>query len=192
MKSHEALRAALESVQTMLDAAPVTEADLTRPTPCPAFDVALLMDHIRDTHLLLTDAARPGSATGQPAMPNGHRDLMASVASAWEARGEAGTVAVAGNRLPATFALSLHVLETLVHGWDLASALGRDYGPPGDLVEHAWQVAPMIATDEARGEHPDAPYGPVVLVHPAATPLERLVAFTGRDPDWVGGLRMTA
>jgi uncharacterized protein (TIGR03086 family) len=68
------------------------------------------------------------------------------------------------------------VLDGLVHGWDLATATGQAYDPPAEVVAEADAYARRLIDPFRDGDTfaaaTDAPAG--------ATPLERLVAFTGR------------
>jgi uncharacterized protein (TIGR03086 family) len=182
------LAAALDAVQNLLDTTNWAEVDLAGPTPCVSFTVAELMNHIRDTHLLLTNAAADDDATNETPLPDCHAVLAAAATFAWTNRGQEGTVNIGGNELPATFALSLHLVETLIHSWDLASALGQTLELSESLVDLAWEVIPGVASEDARGADTQAAYGPVQSVHPTADALERLVAFAGRDPRWSAGL----
>lgn len=184
MLLEDALTTSLRSVQSMLAAEPVSVDDLARPTPCASFDVHQLMDHIRDTHLLLTNAATAGSAQTTAPLSECHAELARAARAAWHERGQDGTVHLAGHDLPATFVLSLHVVETVVHGWDLAAALDRDLDLSDDLVDAVWQLVPGVAGDDTRGSDTQAAYGPAVYVHPATSSLNRMIAFTGRDPEW--------
>jgi uncharacterized protein (TIGR03086 family) len=66
--------------------------------------------------------------------------------------------------------------DLLVHCWDLATATGQPFDPPADAVEHGLQTAQMMISPELRG----GPFGTEVTAPSRATPIERLVAFTGR------------
>ena len=187
MNLETGLAAALDAVQSLLDTTNWPEQDLAASTPCASFTVAELMDHIRDTHQLLTSAAAAAEITNDSPLPDCHDNLAAAAKSAWANRGHEGTVNIGGNELPASFALSLHVVETVIHGWDLASALGRTLEVPDSLLDLTWQLVPVVASEDGRGPEAEAPYGPVQSVHPAADALDRLVAFTGRDPQWRAG-----
>ncbi|HYF45354.1 MAG TPA: hypothetical protein VD926_04025, partial [Acidimicrobiales bacterium] len=71
----------------------------------------------------------------------------------------------------------------VVHGWDLARALGRRYEATDP------ELAAVIGfygefPDEARSTEPDAAFGPVVDVGGDASPLDRALALSGRDPAW--------
>jgi len=77
----------------------------------------------------------------------------------------------------------MNQLDSLIHGWDLAAALGLPTTLPDDLAERAMQTA-RITVPPARGHA----FGPEVPT--AATGgTDRLVAFTGRDPaGWTGAI----
>jgi uncharacterized protein (TIGR03086 family) len=69
------------------------------------------------------------------------------------------------------------VLDGLVHGWDLATAIGLPYRPPATLVAEVdafarEAIVPAMREAEMFGAPVEAPAG--------ATPIEQLVAFTGR------------
>lgn len=67
--------------------------------------------------------------------------------------------------------------DGLVHGYDLASATGQEYDPPADVVAAVDEFARTAITPEMRdGDTFAAPTSPP----DDATPLERLVAFSGR------------
>ncbi|MBE7324950.1 TIGR03086 family protein [Nocardioides sp. Y6] len=74
----------------------------------------------------------------------------------------------------------LYTTDVFMHSWDLARASGQ----PAQLdEEHASQLlAGMEPLDEvlrASGQ-----YGPAVPVDDDAGPVERLMAFVGREPNW--------
>jgi uncharacterized protein (TIGR03086 family) len=173
----EALTEALSIVQALIDGPPLPTR---HPTPCTEFDVAALVEHIDWTHGLLLDAI-----CGSDQRDDAHSVVSTAALAAWTERGTDGSISIGGNELPAAFGLSLHVLETYVHGWDLAMALGRPFTPSPGLTERARAAAATIITDEARG--PDRPYGPAVHVAAGADAVAQLIAFTGRDPAWSAG-----
>lgn len=71
------------------------------------------------------------------------------------------------------------LIETIVHGWDLARATGQTATFAADAVTAALEIA-RASTDEAV-RSPEF-FGPVVDVPADAAPLEQLVAFLGRTP----------
>jgi uncharacterized protein (TIGR03086 family) len=80
-------------------------------------------------------------------------------------------------------ALSMHITDCVVHGWDVAQSIGVPYAPDADLVEHALMVATMIPTGENPAERPRSAFAPIVRISADAPALSRLLALTGRNPD---------
>jgi uncharacterized protein (TIGR03086 family) len=78
--------------------------------------------------------------------------------------------------LPGPMVLELLKFDLLVHCWDLATATGQPFDPPADAVEQGLETARMMISPELRG----GPFAEEVTVGAGATPIERLVAFTGR------------
>lgn len=70
--------------------------------------------------------------------------------------------------------------DVLVHTWDLAVATGQPARLDPELAaEVAAGMAPMTEMLVASGH-----YGPPIDVAPDADPTAKLVAVTGRDPNW--------
>jgi uncharacterized protein (TIGR03086 family) len=70
--------------------------------------------------------------------------------------------------------------ELVVHGWDLARATGQDATWPEDAVAFAYDVAEQTA---GKGRQMGI-YGPPVPIAAEASIMDRLLAVTGRDPQW--------
>lgn len=81
-------------------------------------------------------------------------------------------------------AISFHLLDYVVHGWDVATALGRPPEFDEDLVHAAVEIAEREVPDTPRRAHPDAAFRPPVPVPATAPALDRLVAMLGRSPRW--------
>jgi uncharacterized protein (TIGR03086 family) len=79
--------------------------------------------------------------------------------------------------LPGSVVLELAKFDLLVHAWDLAQATNQKFDPPADVVEPAIGAAQMIIAPEARDGDT---FGAEVTPSADATPIQRLVAFTGR------------
>ncbi len=188
MNDLDALRLALDATGAVLAADPITPSQAGAPTPCRSYPVTDLADHVRDTHLLLTGAARATTLADSRPLVECHAELSQHAFDAWKTRGVDGTVDVAGNQLPASFALALHAVETYLHGWDLAKALDRPFRPAEDLDTHIWSILPTVVPDDARGSDGDAPYGPRVDLDANATLIDKIVAFSGRQPSWTAAL----
>lgn len=180
MNQLELLQASTALTQRLVDHTEFDETTMKRPTPCSEFDVAGLVEHLVGTHHLLLTAAG-GTADDTGPIPDRHRTVAEQSRRTWAERGTDGTVDLGGHQLPAEFALSLHALEAFVHGWDLATALDQPFEPATELVEAAWEAAHMVVSDDNRSTESGAPYGPAVAITDPASPLDALIAFTGRS-----------
>ncbi len=130
-------RRAVTAARTVLDR--VTPADLDRPTPCAGWDLRALLEHMTGqdhgfaTALRATldgtdaelSAFAPGPLGAAPAatLAAGLDDVTAAFVRAAEVE---RTVYLAefDRRVPAPVLVSMHLVDTLVHGWDVAATLG--------------------------------------------------------------------
>lgn len=176
--------------------ATVKDDALDRPTPCPAYTLGDLIEHVGGLALAFTaagrkersaynemngsgDAARLG-ADWRERIP---RDLTA-LAQAWaEPEAWTGMTRIAGDDTPAAVVGLVLADELAVHGWDVARASGQAYACEPEILEAALKFLQMFAS-------PDAPAGPEVAFGPArvlleeAPLLDRVVGMAGRDPGW--------
>ena len=158
----------------------IGQDDLHRPTPCRDFDVTALADHLVNT------IARLGAAAGiQTAARNGDsidqriQQLTQPILAGWRCRGLTDDVVFSGRTLPAHLALGILSLELVVHGWDIAVALDRSLDVSDALAAHVLGLAQQTLTAQSRAT---AGFDPPVPVPADASPLDQLIAFTGRDP----------
>jgi len=167
------------------------------PTPCAEFDLAALRQHLLgwltvfDAALADPEGARPrpdASAHQVPGDPaeaaEQVRQSAARIAAAL-ADGVAGRpVRLLGpDPLPGTMVIGMLTGEVIAHGWDLARSAGLPWNPPTEACEAALAALSGMLQPQYRGE--GKPFGLEVAVADGADPLSRLVAFAGRDPEWV-------
>lgn len=81
--------------------------------------------------------------------------------------------------MPAQVAVSVFSLEFLVHAWDYASAVGREVAVPASLSEYVLELARKLLKPQERAQ---AGFNDPIELPEEADALNRLVAFTGRDP----------
>jgi uncharacterized protein (TIGR03086 family) len=165
----------------------VTPAMLRRPTPCEAWDLAALLQHVGDSLAAIHEGIASGSVgPGNATAPAGPARLIAAVrdrayrleaACAAASRGDQ-PVAVADRRLAGDVVAAVGAVEIAVHGWDIARACGRGRPIPPVLASGILNVVPLVVTDAVR----DRRFGPPVTVSPQAAPGDRLVALLGRSP----------
>jgi uncharacterized protein (TIGR03086 family) len=154
---------------------------LDNATPCAKFTVRGVLDHMIGGATVFAAAFR-GVAPTEPDMSDvlaAFGPALGGLAEAMHSPGalERTVAAPFGEVAGETFARFV-VLDGLVHGWDLATATGQAYAPPDDLVAEVDVFARQAVEPLRDGET----FGQPVPPPPAATPIERLAAFTGRRP----------
>jgi len=172
---------------------------LDAPTPCPAYTLGDLVDHVGGAALAFTGAATKdqGDATSQG--PSGDasrlsdgwrtripRDL-AALADAWrDPDAWTGMTKTGGVELPGEVAGLVALDELVVHGWDVARAMGRTYDCDAPSLEAVHAFVSQFSEpgqEEARA----GLFGPVVDVPEDAPLVDRVIGLTGRDPAWSPG-----
>ncbi|SHN47747.1 TIGR03086 family metal-binding protein [Cryptosporangium aurantiacum] len=158
------------------------------PSPCADWTAAAVVGHVIGglamIRTMVATGRRPEPPSGDPAVLAGDRpaetwetarsDLLATLAAA----DPDGTISTPGGDLPIDVGLGQASLELLVHGWDLATAVGHPFAIPDALAEPL--LAELEPLDAAL--RPTGMYGVRVPVAADATPQERLLAFLGRTP----------
>lgn len=158
----------------------ITPAQLDEPTPCASFSVRGVLDHMVAGATAFAAAFR-GVAPADPPAGDVLATFLPALTDLAAAMHEPGaldrTVAAPFGDVPGETFARFVVLDGLVHGWDLATATGQPYDPPPALVE-AVTAFVAGALDPLR----DGDTFAAATEPPAdATPMERLVACTGRQ-----------
>jgi uncharacterized protein (TIGR03086 family) len=170
-------------------AALVTAQLLPRPTPCPAWDLETLLDHVSDSIGALHEALTVGGVGAHAAHPRYPRPGSDPVArlrgqaarllGACAAAGPAERrVAIWGRELTASMVAVTGAIEITVHGWDISVASGARRPVPPGLAAVLLPLAPLLITP---GSRPGLFADPVRLTRPACHG-DQLVAFLGRQP----------
>jgi uncharacterized protein (TIGR03086 family) len=165
-------------------------------TPCPAYTLGDLLDHVSGFARAFTLAARkatpPGSterASGDASrLGDGWRSRLSreldSLAEAWrDPSAWTGATRAGGVDLPGEIAGLVALDEVVVHGWDVARASGQTYSCDTDLLE---VVHGFVASFAQPGQEAarDGIFGPAIPVPGDAPLLDRVIGLTGRDPAW--------
>jgi uncharacterized protein (TIGR03086 family) len=170
----------------------ITPGQLHDPTPCSAYDVGQLRDHVVGWLATFADGfADPGGQAPRasldgyrpPADPAG--TVLAATATltrALRAGAASRPLQLGDSAMPGELALGMILWEYQVHGWDLARATGQDWSPPAAAARESLSFAPAMLTGDYQGE--GKAFGPPVPVPATAPPLERLLGLSGRDPHW--------
>jgi uncharacterized protein (TIGR03086 family) len=177
----------------------VSDNQLGGVTPCPAYTLGDLLDHVGGLSVAFTAAARkaelPGGSQGPSGdasrLEEGWRDRIArdldTLAAAWtEPQARTGTAVAGGVEMPAEVAALVALDELVVHGWDVARASGQPYDVDPVSLE---AVHGFVAQFSGPGQEESRAglFGPVVPVPDDAPLLDRVVGMAGRDPSWSRG-----
>jgi uncharacterized protein (TIGR03086 family) len=184
MEPNDQLREILPRVVTTVER--IRPDQLDAPTPCTEFRVRDVIDHLvvvgtRFAHLFRGEEP---SLVDPPAADA----TEVPVTELWEVFDDLVDAAQSPGAMDRTISLPvaemsgdafarLFAVDGLVHGWDLATATGQAYEPPDEVVYPATSFALRSITPAMR--HAGMFHGPATPP-PGATPLEHLIAHTGR------------
>lgn len=156
-------------------------------TPCPAWDVRLLLHHMIGGNWMFATVAGGGTVDDVPEVGDvaldprrAYTESAGAAIAAWSLPGvmESKCRLPFGD-MPAVAAQALHFLDNVVHGWDLARATGQDPVVHPEVAAAAYEVALGMASPELRAA---GVFGPEIPCSPDAPMLDRLVALLGRNP----------
>jgi len=157
------------------------------PTPCADWDVRTLVNHVVSWKLIVVEllAGRTPAAIapmfGRDAL--GHDPVVAANASV-----DAAIAAFAVDTpldsivhhpfgdLPWSYVIMMRVFDNMLHGWDLARAIGADERIDAELVAAVFEWA----SPQSEALHASGAFAPVVEVPPDADSQTRLLALVGR------------
>lgn len=169
-----------DTVRTLVRAAAPDQFGL--PTPCEKWTVRDLLDH-----LVWENIIWGGLAAGTPPSVGHDEDHLgddhiaafeAAAASARAAFRQPGMLGRSFGPAPGRRVVEQLLVELLVHGWDLATALGLDRDPQPEIARAALPVV-----REIYGDLPRTAGGSIAPVRPVpehAAALDRVAAFLGR------------
>jgi uncharacterized protein (TIGR03086 family) len=187
MDSLELLDSAYTSTAQVLSK--LTPDRLGAATPCRGWDVRALLNHT--TGVIGGFVATAGRSSD--AVPRrddwigddplaAYQEATRTNLAAWSRPGALnGTCMLPiGIELPTELAAGINFIDALVHGWDLAIALGLDATIDPELATAGIDISKQVIRDDFRG--PGNGFGYVVEVPAGASPSDQLVALLGRQP----------
>jgi uncharacterized protein (TIGR03086 family) len=149
------------------------------PTPCSDLDVTRLTDHVVGWAVSFASRLTAGPDIGDP---NEYRAGSSPAAEFHQAAqrivGSYRQATEQAQNLPVGFL----IMEFLTHGWDLATAIGREVSYRDEAAELALKTGRVMLKPEYRG--PGKAFGREVPAPDSAGAIDRLVAFMGRNPAW--------
>ena len=166
----------------------VGPGDLTLPTPCADWDLAMLFAHLSTSTADLETAIRTGTldlerapdhAVGDPVETL--RDRAAQLLCAAYGCDDPGRfVAVSGLPVPAGLVTCTGAVEIAVHGWDISAARGGAgcagiHPIPAALATRMLRLCPLLMAGR------EGLFAGPVEVPAEASPGDKLVAFLGRE-----------
>jgi uncharacterized protein (TIGR03086 family) len=175
----QSAEATLGALQQVLHT--IASDDMSRQAPCTEFDVTQLTDHLLNS-ITVIGGAVDAELPPRDETDSVERQIVAAarpVLDAWHRHGLNGMVMVGPNEAPAAVMAGVLSIEFLVHSWDYAQATGRDVEAPDSLAEYVLALAREIITPEGRR---NVGFHQPVDVSADASALDRLIAFTGRNP----------
>jgi uncharacterized protein (TIGR03086 family) len=174
----------------------VPEERLDALTPCPAYTVGDLLDHIAGTAVAFTHAAEKTLPPGGSQPPSGDaarlagdwrsqvpKDL-AGLAAAWrDPSAWTGSTKVGGVEIPGEVAGVVVLDELVIHGWDLARATGQSFDDDATSLDVVHGFVSGLA-QPGQEQMRSGIFGPIVDVPDDAPLLDRTLGLAGRDPAW--------
>lgn len=185
----------MKKISELLDAAAgsalpvvrgIDDSRLGAPTPCAEYDVRALIGHLSQVVVNCTAlAAKRDADSGETpdAVTGDWRERFgeeaAALVEAWAAPGaEDGTTGAMG--FPARTVGQMVLGDLTVHAWDLARATGQAFTPDADVVD---EIRPAMEAMAPKAREARV-FGEPFPVPDGASPFVRVLALTGRDPDW--------
>jgi uncharacterized protein (TIGR03086 family) len=162
----------------------------TMPTPCKAWDVRALINHVVHDVRQFTVMVSGGAWEAHDEDVIGddwlgaYRLAAAALLEAWRRPGALDRmVRLPFGEVPASWQVGQQIANMAVHGWDIAKATGQstDLDPELGQVALDWgslNLKPQFRGDEASGHA----FGLEIAMREDAPVYDRLAGFFGRDP----------
>jgi len=170
----------------------VHACDLARSTPCAGWDLQALLTHMIGQNdgfaAAVTTGNAPQSAYTRPAVtvsdmtPEWHRSGDRVLAAFADAHADDEVLLIEINpdsTVPVAAAVGMHLLDTVVHTWDVASSLGNPYRPDPEILSIVAAGAERVPAGASR-TGPGAAFAPAVTTD-QTDPWLVTLALLGRE-----------
>ncbi|WP_182481252.1 TIGR03086 family metal-binding protein [Nocardioides immobilis] len=188
MTTSDDLERAVRAAAAVL--ARVEPGQLDDPTPCTAWPVRELINHLVGGSFFFAAAIETGTFAGDGPPPpdfasgdfvGAYADGAAKLSAALRAPDAPPQhVSVPFGEFSGTDFLGIATIDTLTHAWDLARATGQSTDLDPDLATRVLASARDLVPDAWRGDDP-APFRPEQPAPDGATAADRLAASLGRS-----------
>ncbi len=164
----------------------VSESELDLQTPCEDMKVRDLLNHLatwiqvfdraaNDTELLIDPMTFSLDAGWGEVFERHGRKVIAGLRE----KGFDRDVTMMTDPMPGSMMMSMLLMEYVAHGWDIVTTIGR----PFPYTDAEVAAADGAARSIVQPEHRSPGFFSAEVEAPAdATPIERYIAFTGRNP----------
>jgi uncharacterized protein (TIGR03086 family) len=184
-------RRSFEAVRPVV--ARVRATDLDRPTPCAEWDLRALLAHMTGQDrgfaaAALADVPAEAFAPRDPATWEAGAAVVVAAFAAADPDRQVLMPEFGGMRFPLDTVIGFHLIDTLVHGWDVATSIGAEVDYDDDLLAAARRTAEAVPEGDARTA-PGAPFGPALSTVDGTDGWARTLALLGRDAGWAPPVR---
>lgn len=159
------------------------------PTPCTKYDVRELINHTIGANYFFVAVQRgesmdPEAPTPDPAGDNpagAYSESAKAIMQMWQTPGVMEqTFNLGPMSMPGSQAVGIAMMETAIHGWDLAKATGQDTTIDPAIAGAIYEGMKGFIPSEMRGE--DNMFAPEVKVPDDAPVQDKLLGYLGRQP----------
>jgi uncharacterized protein (TIGR03086 family) len=170
----------------------IEQADLARDTPCAGWNLGTLLGHCIGQNHGFSTAVENGDA---PDAAYAHRVVdAATLQPAWRESVSRLTTAFAAadpdrvirlaeftprDRYPLSVVIGFQLLDTVVHTWDIATALEQNFRQADELIDATLRLARLVPQTVDARQRPGAAFGPV-LTELGGDPWAHALALLGR------------
>jgi uncharacterized protein (TIGR03086 family) len=181
----DVLKSVLAGTTSLIAGVPAESAGAR--TPCPEFDARALINHLvgsmRRFQAVLTvghTAENSAAYVAGSAPATEYAEAAAGAVDGLRAKDPDDQVMLKVGPMPCWQVHCVMLLESTVHGWDLARGTGQRLPFTEEQAAVVLEASRFVIKPDRRG--PGKNFGPEVAVAPDAAAIDRLVAFTGRNP----------
>jgi uncharacterized protein (TIGR03086 family) len=169
----------------------VPEGTLNAPTPCGEWDLSTLLNHTilwtsysaeRRAHgESVAEELMSRDFTADPGFAQDYEKQINKAVQAWsDPQAWQRELNVMGSPTPAADIAAMLIMETVLHGWDIARATGQEYRADDALAQA------LLETVRAQAEmfRQYQGFGEIKAIPDAASAFDRALSLSGRDPRW--------
>jgi uncharacterized protein (TIGR03086 family) len=181
--------AAAETARVVGEAARTTTLDTK--TPCTDWDLRTLLNHTilwtsysaeRRAHgESVAEELMSRDFTADPGFAQDYEKQINKAVRAWsDPQAWQRELNVMGSPTPAADIAAMLIMETVLHGWDIARATGQEYRADDALAQA------LLETVRAQAEmfRQYQGFGEIKAIPDAGSAFDRALSLSGRDPRW--------